>query len=326
MPYLTMDFGNEAGEIRALKRMIERGFVYRGLKPVYWCFDCGSSLAEFEIEYEDRKSQTLDVGFLCAEPDRLAAAFGLPALSKPAFAVIWTTTAWTLPANQALNLNPALDYALVDTTRGLLLLAAALVEQCLARYALDGTIVATTQGAALDGIALSPSAGRGASGLRPPRAGVSRRLRDRRRRHRHRPFGAGLRHRRLQLLHRARPGARRHPQAGARRRPLCSRAAAVRRHEHLACATAHRRGDRRERSAVRDRPAGAQLPALLAPQDAGDLPRRGAVVRAHGCSERGDCRRVHGRRGPADVAPRPRSKRSTRRRSIPRTAAPGCAT
>ncbi len=74
-PYRTMDFGNEAGEIRVLKRIIERGFVYRGLKPVYWCFDCGSSLAEFEIEYADRKSTTVDVGFLAADPARLAAAF-----------------------------------------------------------------------------------------------------------------------------------------------------------------------------------------------------------------------------------------------------------
>jgi isoleucyl-tRNA synthetase len=76
-PYRTMDFGNEANEIRALKRIMERGFVYRGLKPVYWCFDCGSSLAEFEIEYADKKSQTLDVGFKCAEPQKLALAFGL---------------------------------------------------------------------------------------------------------------------------------------------------------------------------------------------------------------------------------------------------------
>ena len=151
-PYRTMDFGNEAGEIRALKRIMQRGFVYRGLKPVYWCFDCGSSLAEFEIEYADKKSQTLDVGFLAAEPEKLAAAFGLASLSKPAFAVIWTTTAWTLPANQALNLNPALDYALVDTKRGILLLAAALVEKCLERYQLEGTVIATTKGQALDGL------------------------------------------------------------------------------------------------------------------------------------------------------------------------------
>ncbi|MFO1274180.1 MAG: class I tRNA ligase family protein, partial [Rubrivivax sp.] len=73
--YATMDPANEAGEIRAFKRVIERGFVYRGLKPVYWCFDCGSSLAEFEIEYADKKSQTLDVAFLCAEPERLFTAF-----------------------------------------------------------------------------------------------------------------------------------------------------------------------------------------------------------------------------------------------------------
>ncbi len=145
-PYRTMDYANEANEIRALKRIMERGFVYRGLKPVYWCFDCGSSLAEFEIEYTDKKSHTLDVGFKCAEPEKLAAAFGLQTLAKDAFAVIWTTTAWTIPANQALNLNPQLTYALVDTERGVLLLAESLVEKCLERYKLSGTVLATTQG------------------------------------------------------------------------------------------------------------------------------------------------------------------------------------
>ncbi len=152
-PYRTMDFGNEAGEIRVLKGLMERGFVYRGLKPVYWCFACGSSLAEFEIEYEDKTSQALDVAFPCAEPDRLAAAFGLPApLAQEAFAVIWTTTAWTLPSNQALNLNPALDYALVKTARGLLVLASALVEKCLARYQLEGEVLATVKGERLGGL------------------------------------------------------------------------------------------------------------------------------------------------------------------------------
>ena len=145
-PYRTMDFANEANEIRALKRIMERGFVYRGLKPVYWCFDCGSSLAEFEIEYADKKSTTLDVGFKCAEPEKLAAAFGLSHLDKDAFAVIWTTTAWTIPANQALNLNPELTYALVDTERGLLVLAESLVEQCMTCYQLTGTVIATTLG------------------------------------------------------------------------------------------------------------------------------------------------------------------------------------
>jgi len=151
-PYKTMNFANEAGEIRAFKRVIERGFVYRGLKPVYWCFDCGSSLAEFEIEYADKKSSTLDVAFKAHDPARLAAAFGLPELTKDAFVVIWTTTAWTIPANQALNLNPALPYALVDTERGLLVLAATLVEDCLARYGLTGQMIATALGEKLGGL------------------------------------------------------------------------------------------------------------------------------------------------------------------------------
>ncbi len=151
-PYKTMDPENEAEEIRTFKRVIERGFVYRGLKPVYWCFDCGSSLAEFEIEYQDKKSQTLDVAFKEHDPARLAAAFGLEALAQDAFAVIWTTTAWTIPANQALNLNPELPYALVDTARGLFIVAESLVERCLARWGLEGQVLATAPGKALAGM------------------------------------------------------------------------------------------------------------------------------------------------------------------------------
>ncbi len=154
-PYRTMDFANEAGEIRAFKRVIERGFVYRGLKPVYWCFDCGSSLAEFEIEYADKKSDTLDVAFEAADNAALAKAFGMSALpdqTPSAFAVIWTTTAWTLPANQALNVNPELVYALVSTDKGCLVLAESLVEKCLERYKLVGQVVATTTGDKLGGL------------------------------------------------------------------------------------------------------------------------------------------------------------------------------
>ena len=150
-PYKTMNFANEAGEIRAFKKVIERGFVYRGLKPVYWCFDCASSLAEFEIEYADKKSTTLDVAFESDDPQALATAFGLPALpdaSKSAFAVIWTTTAWTIPANQALNMGPEIEYALVDTAKGYLVLASSLVESCVERFGLkDGhRVVATAKG------------------------------------------------------------------------------------------------------------------------------------------------------------------------------------
>ncbi|WP_395025608.1 isoleucine--tRNA ligase [Comamonas odontotermitis] len=149
-PYKTMNYANEAQELRALKKVMERGFVYRGLKPVYWCFDCASSLAEFEIEYADKQSQTLDVMFPAAEPAKLAAAFGLSKLDKEAFIVIWTTTAWTIPANQALNVNPDLEYSLVDTERGLLVVASALVEKCLARWKLEGKVLATAKGEKLD--------------------------------------------------------------------------------------------------------------------------------------------------------------------------------
>jgi len=151
-PYRTMDPANEAGQLRAFKRVIENGFVYRGLKPVYWCFDCASSLAEFEIEYADKKSDTLDVAFLCAQPVQLAQAFGLQHLNKPAYAVIWTTTAWTIPANQALNLNAELDYALIDTEKGLMLVALELVDKCLERWALSGEVLATTKGQSLGGL------------------------------------------------------------------------------------------------------------------------------------------------------------------------------
>ncbi len=151
-PYLTMNFVNEAGEIRALAEMYRRGWVFKGLKPVNWCFDCGSALAEAEVEYEDKKSDAIDVAFACGQPEKLAAAFHQVGLLKPASAVIWTTTPWTIPANQALNLHPEFDYALVDVGDRLLVLAADLVEGCLTRYGLEGEVVATAKGAALAGI------------------------------------------------------------------------------------------------------------------------------------------------------------------------------
>ncbi|WP_374492794.1 isoleucine--tRNA ligase [Zoogloea sp.] len=154
-PYLTMNFANEAGEVRALAEMVKRGWVFKGLKPVNWCFDCGSALAEAEVEYQDKTSPAIDVGFVCAEPEKLAAAFGLAALpaGKDAYAVIWTTTPWTIPANQALNVHPEHDYALVDTPRGLLVLMTELADASLKRFGLEGTTIARTNGAKLDRIA-----------------------------------------------------------------------------------------------------------------------------------------------------------------------------
>jgi isoleucyl-tRNA synthetase len=156
-PYTTMNFRNEADEIRTLGRLLQKGYLYRGLKPVNWCFDCRSALAEAEVEYEDRVDIAIDVGFPLvddAERAKLASAFGLKALpDAPAYAMIWTTTPWTIPANQALNVHPDMVYALVSTPRGHLLIAQDRVAACLARYGLTGSIIATTRGAALERIA-----------------------------------------------------------------------------------------------------------------------------------------------------------------------------
>ncbi|HJV85452.1 MAG TPA: isoleucine--tRNA ligase [Noviherbaspirillum sp.] len=153
-PYKTMDFRNEADEIRVLGKILEKGYVYRGLKPVNWCFDCGSALAEAEVEYQDKRDPAIDVGFPFAEPDKIAHAFGLDKLpTDKGYAVIWTTTPWTIPANQALNVHPDHRYALVQTERKgesiLLLLAVELVTACLERYGLEGKIIATAPGEAL---------------------------------------------------------------------------------------------------------------------------------------------------------------------------------
>ena len=153
-PYLTMAYRNEADEIRALGMLLEKGYLYRGLKPVNWCFDCGSALAEAEVEYEERKDPAIDVAFALVNPDRarLASAFGTELGDKKICAVIWTTTPWTLPGNQALNVHPELTYNLVETPKGLLILAAELQEACLKRYGLEGRTLASCKGKALEHI------------------------------------------------------------------------------------------------------------------------------------------------------------------------------
>jgi isoleucyl-tRNA synthetase len=154
-PYLTMNYRNEADEIRALGSIWKKGYVFRGLKPVNWCFDCGSALAEAEVEYQDKTDPAVDVGFAFddAQRDNLAKAFGLSQLpEKKGMVVIWTTTPWTLPANQALNVHPELEYALVETDQALLILAKDRVEICLQEYGLEGKIIATCVGQKLAGI------------------------------------------------------------------------------------------------------------------------------------------------------------------------------
>jgi isoleucyl-tRNA synthetase len=151
-PYLTMAFRNEADEIRAVGELYTRGYLFQGLKPVNWCFDCGSALAEAEVEYQDKKSPAIDVGFRldAAERGRVAHAFGIDALPDGnCFTVIWTTTPWTIPSNQALNMHPEFTYELVKTARGCLILAAELRGAALQRFGLDGEVLGACQGAAL---------------------------------------------------------------------------------------------------------------------------------------------------------------------------------
>ena len=155
-PYLTMDFKTEANEIRVLGKILEKGYVFRGLKPVNWCFDCGSALAEAEVEYADRTDPAVDVAFPFADTAAMATAFGVPTVSEGAI-VIWTTTPWTIPSNQALNLNPELEYALVEletprATGAMLVLAKERVQACLENWGLTGKVVALALGQALDGL------------------------------------------------------------------------------------------------------------------------------------------------------------------------------
>ena len=158
-PYLTMAFKTEADEIRAVGKILEKGYLYQGLKPVNWCLDCGSALAEAEVEYEDKTSPAIDVAFPVHEnhAEKLAKAFGLSHLRGPAFAVIWTTTPWTLPANEAVSVHPEFDYDLIETPKGALILARELAESCLKRYGIgqsEGKVVGSCKGAALDQILL----------------------------------------------------------------------------------------------------------------------------------------------------------------------------
>ncbi|HEU0234029.1 MAG TPA: isoleucine--tRNA ligase [Gallionella sp.] len=154
-PYLTMDFKTEADIMRALGSIHERGYLYQGRKPVNWCLDCQSALAEAEVEYEDKTSSAIDVGFEVKDRPALEKAFGvsLPG-DASVYAVIWTTTPWTLPANQAVSVHPEHEYRLVKTGKGYLLLVAELMESCLQRYQLSGNVVGHCKGAALELLAL----------------------------------------------------------------------------------------------------------------------------------------------------------------------------
>ena len=155
-PYLTMDYQTEADTVRTLGEIYKAGYLYRGAKPVQFCLDCGSSLAEAEVEYKDKVSHAIDVAYPFQDPAALAKAFRLPENDAPAFAVIWTTTPWTLPASQAVSAGENIVYQLIDTPKGRLLLAKDLAAAALDRYGFSGCpVLAETSGAALENLHLN---------------------------------------------------------------------------------------------------------------------------------------------------------------------------
>jgi isoleucyl-tRNA synthetase len=150
-PYLTMDFKTEANIIRALGKIISNGHLLKGAKPVHWCTDCGSSLAEAEVEYYDKTSPSIDVTFHAADAAAVAAKFGVSNFSGAISLVIWTTTPWTLPANRAISLHPDFTYQLVQVDGQCLILAAELVESVMKRAGItEWTVLGSCKGADLE--------------------------------------------------------------------------------------------------------------------------------------------------------------------------------
>ncbi len=145
-PYLTKDFQYEADIVRALGAIVNNGHVSKGYKPVHWCTECGSALAEAEVEYKDKQSDAIDVKFRIIDDTIFK-------VDKPVSVVIWTTTPWTLPANEAVALHPELNYVLADTGSEYLLLAQDLAESALSRYELEAGIQAAVfSGSELEGL------------------------------------------------------------------------------------------------------------------------------------------------------------------------------
>ncbi len=150
-PYLTMDFNTEANIIRALSKIIDNGHLHKGAKPVHWCVDCRSALAEAEVEYYNKTSPSIDVAFHAVDPQVVKAAFGATDVTGPVSLIIWTTTPWTLPANRAISLAPEFDYVLVQVEGQALILAKDLLESVMKRTGFaQWDILGEAKGAALE--------------------------------------------------------------------------------------------------------------------------------------------------------------------------------
>ena len=158
IPYLTMNFKQEADIVRSVGAIAKAGHIEPGLKPVNWCLDCGSALAEAEVEYEDKKSDAIDVGFTVVDLKDLSARLNIN-VDAATDIVIWTTTPWTLPANQAVAVHAEIDYQLVQvsTDHGVqnFILAKDLVKSEVERYKLENPVVlADFNGSAIENLLL----------------------------------------------------------------------------------------------------------------------------------------------------------------------------
>ncbi len=149
-PYLTMAYDYEANIVRALACIVANGHLHKGFKPVHWCTDCGSALAEAEVEYQDKRSPAIDVAYVALDPAAINAACGSEYAGEIAIP-IWTTTPWTLPASMAVSLHPELDYVLLEGQGMALVVAEELAEDCVKRFGLPGlTVLGKCKGAALE--------------------------------------------------------------------------------------------------------------------------------------------------------------------------------
>ena len=154
-PYKSLDSSFEANAVRALGRIYEAGHIEKGEKPVHWCQDCGSALAEAEVEYQDKTSKSIDVAFKANEQSlkKLNEVFATNIVDGISF-VIWTTTPWTIPSNVAVCINPELDYALIKLDGEHLVIAEAMIELCMERWGTTSELVSKTLGKNLVDISL----------------------------------------------------------------------------------------------------------------------------------------------------------------------------
>ncbi|WP_242600754.1 isoleucine--tRNA ligase, partial [Erwinia billingiae] len=150
-PYLTMNFKTEANIIRALSKIIGNGHMHKGAKPVHWCMDCRSALAEAEVEYYDKTSPSIDVMFNAVDKEAVQAKFGAAHVDGPISLVIWTTTPWTMPANRAISLHPEFEYELLQIEGRALILAKEMVESVMKRVGVsEWKVLGEVKGASLE--------------------------------------------------------------------------------------------------------------------------------------------------------------------------------